>query len=385
MAGDVDRYRGREQSFIKHQFLTQYLQKAAFKTLQGRSRTFNFVDAFAGPWNVSDTENFSDASFDQALQSLKAVRGYLEKSGKRNLRVRLFLCEKRREAVAELRRYAKRNQRVGIEVFEGAFEEHLDDIAAACGDGFTFTFIDPTGWDIRSGPILKFLRKLNGEFLLNFMAEHVNRHAGYQRVANSFGRFLADPDWESDFRALPRELKIEERVLALLKTRIRETRTATFVPDFPILKPTEDRVKMRLVLGTNSLHGLEVFRDVQARVEQTEIETRNGLLASKKRQNTLFPDDMVVAMQQDLAGVGSSGYRKEAKDLVKTLLSRERYVEFRNIWPAIIEAVPMRTTQVKKVVAEMKTQGIVTFDLPPKKRTVQPETRISLAGQGSRP
>ena len=54
MAADIDLYRDREQSFIKHLFLTKYLQAAAYKTLQAHSPTFNFVDAFAGAWRVSD-------------------------------------------------------------------------------------------------------------------------------------------------------------------------------------------------------------------------------------------------------------------------------------------------------------------------------------------
>lgn len=84
MAADLDLYRDREQSFIKHQFLTKYLQSAAYKTLQGHSPTFNFVDAFAGPWKVSDVAMYSDASFDQAINTLEAVRADL---GRRGLRV----------------------------------------------------------------------------------------------------------------------------------------------------------------------------------------------------------------------------------------------------------------------------------------------------------
>ena len=166
MAGHVHRYKGREQSFIKHEFLTRYLEEAAFKTMQGRSRVFNFVDAFAGPWQVDDLESFSDASFDHALQTLEAVRVHLAGMGMSGLRIRFLLCETRSEAVAELRRYAQQKKTFEIQVFHGAFEDHLDEVAAACGNDFTFTFIDPTGWSIRSGPILEFLRKQNGEFLL---------------------------------------------------------------------------------------------------------------------------------------------------------------------------------------------------------------------------
>ena len=382
MAGDVSHYQGREQSFIKHEFLTKYLQAAAFKTLQSRSRSFNFADAFAGPWRVSDTENLSDASFDQALQTLEAVRVHLGRMGMSGLSIRFFLCEKRREAVAKLRRYTQQKERFEIQVFHGAFEDHLNDIAAKCGDGFTFTFIDPTGWSIRSGPILEFLQRQKGEFLLNFMAEHVNRHAEYPAISTSIGQFLADPDWENEYYSLPNDWNNETRILALLKRRIRATSAAKYVPDFPILKPREERVKMRLILGTHSLHGLEVFRDTQAKVERKEIETRNDLLKSRKCQSTLFPDDMVVAMAQDLAGVGSLRYREEAKDFVKTLLTGEHYIEFGNIWPAVMEKMPMRRTHVNKLVNEMKSQGVVTFELPRNRRVPQPETRISLAGTG---
>ena len=81
MALELENYRGREQSYIKHLFLKEYLLSAAFKTLQGRSKTFNFVDAFAGPWNVSDKSNFSDTSFHQALNTLETVRAHLGSKG----------------------------------------------------------------------------------------------------------------------------------------------------------------------------------------------------------------------------------------------------------------------------------------------------------------
>ena len=385
MAAGVEQYPGREQSFIKHEFLTEYLQAAAFKTLQGRSRTFNFVDAFAGPWEVSDTEDLSDTSFAQALNTLEGVRVHLARREMSGLRVRLFLCETRSKAVAELRRFAANNNRFDIQVFHGKFEDNLDAIATECRGGFTFTFIDPTGWNIRSGPILDFLRKQDGEFLLNFMSEHINRHGGYRKIAGSVGRFLADPDWESDFYALPRDWGNEKRVLTLLRRTLKTSGAATFVPDFPILKPREQRVKMRLLLGTHSTKGLGVFREVQEKVERTEIKTRNDLLASKNRQSTLFPDDMVVDMTRDLAGVGCTRYRDEAAAQVADLLSNEGEVEFARIWPSVLEAVPLRRTHVNTLLARMRAGGAIAYELPPRKRVPQPQTRISLVKPGRDP
>ena len=185
-------YRDREQSYIKHLFLTEYLREAAFKILQSRSPIFNFVDAFAGPWQVSDDDNYTDASFNQALHTLETVRGFLTGRGLKGLRIRFCFCEKRPEAVERLRAYAKRHSEFEIRIFEGKFEDNLNAISSAIAGGFTFTFIDPTGWDISNTEVFRFLKEQKGEFLLNFMADHINRHADYHKVVDSFGRFLAD-------------------------------------------------------------------------------------------------------------------------------------------------------------------------------------------------
>lgn len=378
VAVGLNKYLGREQSFIKHRFLTRYLQAASYKTLQGRSPTFNFVDAFAGPWHESDAASYSDTSFDQALRTLEAVRADLGRRGVAGLKIRFCFCEKRVQAVDELRRYAEKNGRFEIHVFPGSFEDNLDSIANACQDGFTFTFIDPTGWNIRSEPVFQFLRDQKGEFLLNFMAEHVNRHAEYPKVAASFGRFLADPAWEGDFNALPSEWSNEERVLNLLKRKMKATGAASYLPDFPIMKPREERVKMRLLLGTHSAKGLEVFRDVQEKVERTEIETRNRLRKSGDHQIGLFSDNEIAAMQQNAAGIGCPKYKREAENRLKKYLAGCPFAEFSGIATDILEMVPIRLTQVRKLLIQLKANGDVDFDLPPGKRVPQPNTRISL-------
>ncbi len=378
MTVELKKYLGREQSYIKHLFLTQYLRAAAYKTLQGRSATFNFVDAFAGPWQVSD-ETYSDASFDQALRTLEAVRAHLGKSGIDGITIRFCFCERRADAINRLRHYAELNSRFEIHVFHGLFEDHLEEIAAICRNGFTFTFIDPTGWNIRSEPVLQFLRAQRGEFLLNFMSEHVNRHAEYSQVAASFGRFLADPEWAADFDSLPPYWSNEERVLHLLRCKIKTNGAATYLPDFPIFKPREQRVKMRLILGTHSSKGLEVFRDIQGKVERLEMETRNQLRNPADHQVSLFTDEEIAAMQQDSAGIGCKIYQREVETRIIELLERARTMTFGAVTIEILENVPMRLTQIKKLANEMKFREVISFELPQGKRVPQPETQISLA------
>jgi three-Cys-motif partner protein len=377
LAAQLEQYRGREQSFIKHDFLTRYLQAAAYKTLQGRSPVFNFVDAFAGPWSVT-AEDYSDASFDQALRTLEAVRVDLGRRGVSGLKIRFCFCEKRSQAIDRLRDYAKKHGCFEIYVFPGHFEDNLAAIAKVCRDGFTFTFIDPTGWDIRSEPVFEFLKATRGEFLLNFMAEHVNRHAAFSSVAASFGRFLADPDWKDEFSTLPAQLSNEERILLLLKRKIKSTGAATYAPDMTILKPRESRRKMRLVLGTHSRKGLEVFRDVHEKAELSEIQTRNAISDEGSKQFGIWSKVEESELQQRATGVGSAAQRNASRTTVLEALSAGPAL-FDDLATLVMEAHSMRRTHIKDLLNFMKQEGVVSFDLPARAKKPQSDTIVKAA------
>ena len=374
-----DRYKGREQSYIKHFFLTKYLEMAAFKTFQGSSPTFNFVDAFAGPWRVADDSDYSDASFDQALNTLESVRVYLARRGRSGLKVRFCFCERVLRSAEKLRRYAEKKRAFEIHVFPGTFEDNLHNVAAACKDGFTFTFIDPTGWNIDSRPVLEFLSQRHGEVLFNFMAENINRHAGYEGVSRSVGRFLAAPDWKDEFDALPKDWSNERRILHLLKKRMKTVTAARYVPDFPILNPRENRVKMRLLLGTRSAHGVEVFREAQRKVERTQIEMRHRIRREEGGFATLFSDEEIAMFEQGRAGIGCPQFQREAREHVLSHLSESKSLRFQEIAVDAMEAVPIRMTQLKDLLLEMRSQGRVAFALPERKRKPLGSTRINLA------
>ncbi|MCE8522797.1 three-Cys-motif partner protein TcmP [Ruegeria pomeroyi] len=379
MAADLDLYRDREQSFIKHQFLTKYLQAAAYKTLQGHSPTFNFVDAFAGPWRVSDDAKYSDASFDQAINTLEAVRADLGKRGVGGLKIRFCFCEQRPDAVARLREYAASKGRFEIHVFEGAFEDNLNAIATKLTDGFTFTFIDPTGWNIRNGEVFRFLREQNGEFMLNFMSDHINRHAEYHEVEASFGRFLADAEWADEFARLPAGWSNEQKMLHLMKAAMRSNKVASYLPDFSIMVPRRERVKMRLILGTHSPSGLEVFRDVQEKVEKQELEMRHTLREGDSPQVSLFSSADIAAIQQEQKGVGCKANRARAEEIIVDFLKARTRAFPGPMFNQAMEEVPIRRTHLNSVLMDMRKRGIISFELPPRKRVPQPDTEISLS------
>jgi three-Cys-motif partner protein len=378
MTADLDLYRNREQSFIKHQFLTKYLQAAAYKTLQGRSSTFNFVDAFAGPWRISDEAKYSDASFDQAINTLEAVRADLSSRGIGGLKVRFCLCERRSDAVTRLREYAALRSGFEIHIFEGAFEDNLHAITKKLPDGFTFTFIDPTGWNIRNEDVFRFLRNMNGEFMLNFMSDHINRHAEYYEVAASFGRFLADVHWADEFARLPIEWSNESKILHLIKNSMLTNKVACYLPDFSIRVPRKERVKMRLILGTHSTKGLEVFRDVQERVEKQELEMRQNLRENENPQVSLFSSADIAAIEQEQQGVGCKANQAYAETIIVKFLENHPHALCGPIFNLAMENVPIRRTHLNKLLLDMRERGVIRFDLPGRKRVPQVDTHIRL-------
>lgn len=376
---ELDLYYKREHSLIKHQFLTQYLEAAAFKTLQGRSNIFNYVDAFAGPWNVSDNSDYSDASFERAINMLEKVRSTLGRAGTAGLKIRFCLCEKRPDAVARLKEYAAKKTGYEIYVFAGRFEENLDNIAKVIPDGFTFSFIDPTGWDVRNQEIFLFLRERRGEFLLNFMSEHINRHATFPQVVKSFGRFLADPDWVNEYAELPSYLTNEEKVLHLLKVKMKAAQVALFTPDFPIMLARSDRIKMRLILGTHAEKGLEVFRDVEAKLYVQQTAMRDLVSKRDDLQNSLFSSHDYASELSARDGVGGTSNLKLAEKLILHLLSSGVPIEFRKLAPVVMEDVRIRFTQLRDLMCELRLRGIVQFEIPRPKKKPQDDTLISIS------
>lgn len=373
----VDQYGGREQSYIKHFFLQKYLENAAYKLFQGRSPVFNFVDAFAGPWRNTDTTSQSDTSFALALETLEKVRAILEGIGRRGLKVRFRFCERNPASFARLQAFASENKNFDIKVFSGAFEDNLGPIEAACNDisgSFTFTFIDPTGWDVDSRPVFAFLKALRGEVLLNFMSEHVNRHAGWDGVAASVGRFLADPGWRAAYEALP-DGPNEEKVLKLLKSKMKDAGAATWLPDFAIRKPRENRIKMRLILGTHSSDGVKVFRTVQEKVEKEGSRVRQNIRTDETGQ-PLLSDEMFRELDAGRDGVGSPETRRWGTKALLQAVAAQPGISFERLATNVIEQLPLRMTHLKRIVVDQRVDGLLRFDLAPGKLTPSAATRI---------
>jgi three-Cys-motif partner protein len=340
--------------------------EASLRVMQGpgSDAIVNFVDGFAGPWSVSDATDYSDSSFANAIQVLKEVQTYLHEVKGRRPTIRFVLCEKNRLRFEKLEEFKGRQEGIEIHVFQGSFEDHLESVEPICRTGFTFTFLDPTGWNLRMAEIAAFLTRLKGEFLLNFMSEPINRHAGLTAVERSFGRFLADSDWRSKIEGLP-ERKQEKQVLMLLKRRMKELGAAKYLPDFPILNRRSDRVQMRLVLGTHHLEGVEVFRTVQKKVENLQLSLRRQVAnGGGGSASSLFSEEQLNEMESQLAGVGCARQLEKASEsLMACLVRRGGRATFKEVAPLTMEVASVRMTDLKDILLTLRKLGKVAFTL----------------------
>ncbi len=211
------------------------------------------------------------------------------------------------------------------------------------------------------------------------MAEDINRHAGWEGVSDSVGRFLANPAWEHEFRNLPEDWSNERKVLHLLKLNMKEAGIATYLPEVAILRPRDDRVKMRLLLGTHHIQGVEVFRTVQKNVEAEAISVRHNIGIERSGQPYLFPSNQLAEIEAKREGVSCPASLERATEMVRHIVDETPGIEFGNLTGSVMESVPVRTTDLNKIAVALRKTGQLRFDLPLRKRTPLPTTRVFTA------
>ena len=168
--------------------------------------------------------------------------------------------------------------------------------------------------------------------------------------------------------------------LHLLKKRMKMVNAAQYVPDFPILKPRENRVKMRLLLGTRSAHGVDAFREAQWKVERGQIKMRHRIRREESRLfHDCFPTKILPSCSSKLVPVlVVQNFRGRHGSLCLTGFRNQSHCYSRTSAIDTMEAVPIRKTQIKDLLREMQAQGRVAFTLPGRKIKPLDGTRINL-------
>lgn len=363
-----DAYRGREQTFIKHTLLRKYLDRLGHK-VGHRWTCIDYVDCFAGPWQSSDPE-FRDTSFGIAVDVLSKAQRHLLEIGKR-LQLRFCFIESDKKSFAELETYAeaRRAEHLDIVPVAGEFEAQLDRVASFLRGGgdkaFRFLLIDPKGW---TGFALKKIAPLvecrSSEILVNVMTSHIRRFVTKEAHAEQFEELFGDSTVARDAAPLTgseRERFLVRRYAQNLKARAGLSYTSTAA----VLKADQDSVHYYLVFGTNSPHGIEVFKEA----EQTAFEVGESArdeAKSRKRENRTGQTEFLSAFSEPatespLAKDLRANYLKTAKEAFDAVVYTEKNIHYDELLGTILQTPLVWKTDLDGWIYEGVNAGRLTI------------------------
>ncbi len=292
-----DKYKGREQAYIKHMLLWGYLEQLIMIIGHSRARRITFVDCFAGPWQ-DESDTLSGTSIGISLEIMRRCRNAFIKRGKHVPTFRALYVEKNRESFDRLQSFLS-EPREGIETkaLRGDFNGLKREILDWCGpDAFAFFFIDPKGWKDVSMPKLRpLLERPNSEFLINLMYDFVNRAVSQEKFAQDMHDLFGED--VSRIVDLSTSSKERERGLMMLyRQRLCEAVPMTgerpYTSAMPVLDPRRDRTKYHLVYLTRHPLGITEFAEQSEKLDiiqpQVRAQAKQDRRIAKNGQLELF-------------------------------------------------------------------------------------------------
>lgn len=360
MPKDED-YLGREQSQVKHFILQRYL--SAFANIIGSVwNTINYVDSFSGPWE-SHTSDLSDTSFSIALSELRRARTTL-RSRRKSLSIRCMFLEKDPVAYARLKQFADQQEDIEIKTLNEPFSDSIAEVLKfirSGNDSFSFTLIDPTGWEGFDLQVIKpLLIQRSSEVLINFMTEHIRRFATSKEkresILDSFVRLFGSAEVFERVRTIADPQDREDELFMSYAAQIRAVGKFDYTCPSVVLHPNKDRTYFHLIYATRNRKGVEKFKEVEksAFIEQERI--RAAVEERQSNQPSLFaslenqpPSARVVKLRKR--------YLSAAQQRLNEVRGGRSHVPFDEFWDAALGFPLVWDSDVKDWVKERVQRG----------------------------
>ncbi len=371
-------YQGREQTWIKHRVLQEYLiiwaSKLASVSRQGRPVQLWYVDTFAGPWQSRD-ENLQDTSI---AIGLKAIQGALAFWQNQKLPVGMgaIFIEKDAEKFNELKTFlAAQKLPFQPHAFHGTFGGNVEMIERVIADDPAFCFVDPTGW---KGADMKYIKRLvskpRRDVLINFMYDYVNRFKDHREGTQH-------QEMESFFGAeIPANLS-EEDTLRFYRQQLATTCGLQYAADLIVQDPCRDRTKFRLVVGGNHVDVLKLFRTVEKKVIHRD-QPLIRLVAKEQRDHErtgqlslLAPTDCLAdsETEKEFLKIGED----QVLNLLPSLFKKIGKATFETYYPELLQECHITFTSLKKLMWRLHADKKITLDgLESRQKTIKDKNVI---------
>lgn len=359
---NLEDYTGREQTFLKHQVLKQYLAAWIGKLGSvGRFKTVRlwYVDCFAGPWNTQ-SGNLDDTSVAIALRELNAVRDEWASRGN-TFDVGAIFVERDEEAFQRLQRLvAERRGNVQVTTYPGEFGNHVQDIDRQLARDPALLFVDPTGWKgAAMSYIAPLLRVPKRDVIVNVMYNFVARAAGMQSH-----QWLQEQ--LRDFFSVEVPAGLDEAgLMQFYRDQLRLQCRLSYVADLAIAHPTQERTWFRLVVGGRHPEVVRLFRDI----ERDVVGERAAVVRMAARQRVReertgaleFNFGPPAGADQRYAEMNAAD-RGRARDAVFERLESSKRMRYSELWPQILERLHITLSDLGAVVADLRREGAVVVE-----------------------
>lgn len=374
MSSTDSNYDAREQSEIKHYALRHYLEAAT--RILGSTRNFKYVDCCAGPWE-SHAADFSDTSFGIAIPILRKAAADLRM---RQLfpKFSCLLIEKKASAFAELQAFAQQNDTSTMPVYarNWNFTERTSDIVQYCekNGGFPFIFIDPTGWQLAGiSRIRPLLQLAPGEVLINLMSPFISRFIKDNRT--DFSDLLG-----KDFPALRAlsGMELESAIVSKYSELVRQEGGFKYVCSLPVMKPDMDTFNFHLIYATRHRKGVQVFKDVERRTEETTHVIRAELQQQDRQSKTgnLELYGPQVQYKENRYQRLARANKLRAKEAVRGLIESLPETPYDDCWGEALQFSAVYEADLRNWIADWELQRLITV------KGKAPRTRVLQVGKG---
>ena len=296
---NLTNYAEREQAYIKHCLLEEYLPDWAYK-VGSKWDELVYIDGFAGPWQTTNID-YADASFGVAIQALRQCQAGLRVRG-RHLKIESILVDQDKKAFDELKKFAElqRDPDFAVYALHGQFVDMIGPIENLIKDNnqnaFRFIFLDPKGWaDIPMKELRPFLRSRSCEVLINLMTRHIIRFLDEpdraQSYNNLFGRGRVLETLRSSVKRNEPSHARAEHAVREYGLSLRLLCGFKYVSSAVILEPDKESIRYFLVYATNHSKGIEVFKNAEMKAARIQDEVRYDKRVRKTQQPDLLFGD----------------------------------------------------------------------------------------------
>jgi three-Cys-motif partner protein len=374
---DLTNYEGREQAYIKHCLLEEYLPELAYKV----GTTWDalvYVDGFAGPWQTTHPQH-ADASFGVVVEALRRCQVGLRETREREIQIESILVDREQDAFVKLKRFAELQNAPNFSIYPllGEFIEKIPDIESiirtTTKNAFRFIFLDPKGWaDIPMRKLQSLLRNRSCEVLINLMTRHIVRFLDEPDRAESYNNLFGRKEVLPILQAMKaRNATPYERAEHAVREYARSLMLLCgfrYVSSALILEPDKESIRYFLVYGTNHPRGVEVFKGAETKAASIQDEVRHDTHVRKTNQPTLTFDNQPPSSR--LSSELRRFYSEKARNRVMEILSAR---------------APYSMVLYSDLFCEAMAFPLVTpDDLVSWVRALEPRIKVLLSGSGGR-